>query len=147
MSAQPAPDLDATPADGIALMRQFIAHSPFARLVGLELAEIEPDHAAVRLPFRDEVATYVPVVHGGAIATAADVAAMAAAFSGAQIEGTPSGATVGFSISYMRAVRGEGVTAHAHVARRGRSLNFIDVKVVADSGEVAAQGHVIYKIN
>lgn len=136
-----------TEADGAALMREFIKHSPFAQTLGLELIEIETDHAAIRLPFRPELSTFGTVLHGGAIATAADVAAMAAAFAGAEFSGIPKGATVGFSLNYLRAVNDADVTAHGRVARRGKSLNFVDVEVVTEAQEVAAKGHVIYKIN
>jgi len=137
---------DADAADGIALMREFIKHSPFAQEIGLELGEIGPDAADVHLPFRAALATFGSVLHGGAIATAADVAAMAAAFAGAEFSGIPKGATVGFSLNYLTAVRGVDVTARARVVKRGKSLNFIDVEVLTDASEVAARGHVIYKI-
>ncbi len=128
-------------------MREFIKHSPFAQELGLELTTIEPDQASVRLPFRAELATFGPVLHGGAIATTADVAAMAAAFAGAEFSGIPKGATVGFSLNYLMAVRGADITACARVVRRGNSLNFVDVEVLTQTSEIAAKGHVIYKIN
>ena len=134
-------------ASGADLMREFIKHSPFANEVGLEVATIEADHAVIRLPFRPELATFGPVLHGGAIAAAADVAAMAAAFAGADLDGTPRGATVGFSLNYLTAVRESGINADAQVARRGRSLNFVDVRVRTDDDELAATGHVVYKIS
>ena len=105
------------------------------------------DSAEIRLPFRPELATYGPVLHGGAIAAAADVAAMAAAFAGVEFDEAPRGATVGFSLNFLAAVRESDITARAHVVRRGSSLNFVDVDVVTADDTVAAKAQVIYKLN
>lgn len=134
--------------DGTELIGEFIRHSPFARELGLELSATGDGAADVRLPFRPELATYADVLHGGAIAAVADVAAMAAAFAGMEFEAIPKGATIGCSVSYVAAARGSDVTARARVVRRGRSVSFVDVEVLADAGgELVAKAQVIYKIN
>src|SRR5438874_14345 len=107
-------------------MRAFVKNSPFAQEIGLEIALIETDHARIRLPFRPQLATFGPVLHGGAIATVADVAAMVAAFAGAEFEQIPKGATVALSLNYLSAVSDSDVVAVARVVRRGGSLNFVD---------------------
>jgi uncharacterized protein (TIGR00369 family) len=133
--------------DGSEIIEEFIKHSPFAQELGLELTAIDTDTADVRLPFRPGLATYGPVLHGGAIAAAADVAAMAASFGGVEFDEAPKGATVGFNVSYLTAVRESDITARARVVRRGSSLNFVDVDVLTDEDELAARAHVIYKLN
>jgi uncharacterized protein (TIGR00369 family) len=140
-------EIENSAIDGAELIAEFVKHSPFAQEIGLELVATGEGSADVRLRFRPELASYGPVLHGGAIATAADVAAMAAAFSGARFDGIPKGATVGFNLSYLRAVRGTDITARARVVRRGSSLNFVDVEVLAGDDELAAKAQVIYKIN
>jgi uncharacterized protein (TIGR00369 family) len=128
------------------LVRAFMEHSPFGRVLNLELDEIEPDRAVLSLPFDESLATYGDVVHGGAVASLIDVAATAAAWSAAEITDSPRGATVSMTVDYLRAARGERLTARARVTRRGSSLCFCDVEVAGPDGELVAKGLVTYKL-
>jgi uncharacterized protein (TIGR00369 family) len=74
---------------GAELIAQFLEHSPFVKHLGMELREIEDDRAVLALPFREEVVTIGDVVHGGAVSTLIDTAAMAAAWSAIEFDGTP----------------------------------------------------------
>jgi uncharacterized protein (TIGR00369 family) len=65
---------------GAALMREFIPASPFAALLGVSVEELGLDRAVLALPDRPDLATVGDVVHGGALATLMDTAAMAAAW-------------------------------------------------------------------
>jgi len=49
--------------------------TPFARTLGLEVLEVDEDHALLRLPARDEVANHVGGPHAGAIFTLGEAAA------------------------------------------------------------------------
>src|SRR5205807_9774718 len=60
---------------GAAVMREFVAKSPLARHLGIELAAIERDRARLRLPFAGAIVTVGDVVHGGAISALVDTAA------------------------------------------------------------------------
>ena len=131
---------------GADLIRGFVEHSPFARVLGLEVDDIEPDRAVLSLPFDESVATYADVVHGGAIGSLIDVAATAAAWSAAEMSDNPRGATVSMTVDYLRAARGKRLTATARVTRRGSSLCFCDVEVADPEGELVAKGLVTYKI-
>jgi uncharacterized protein (TIGR00369 family) len=131
---------------GAELVRGFMEHSPFGRLLGLRLEAIEDDRVELVLPFREEMATYGDVVHGGAISTLVDVAATAAAWSAAEPESVTKGATVGFSVSLLRAARGQDLRADARVVRRGRSICFCEVDVVDAEGRGVAKGLVTYKL-
>ena len=131
---------------GIELMEQFVRHSPFSKHVGIEARTIEADHVELALPFRDEVVTIGDTVHGGAISTLVDMAATAAAWTAAEITGTPAGSTVALTVNFLRAARGQEVVASARVVRRGRSLCFCDVDVTDATGELVAKGVVTYKL-
>jgi len=131
---------------GADLVRAFVEHSPFARVLKLEVGEIEPDRAELSLPFDESVATYGDVVHGGALASLIDVAATAAAWSAAEITDSPRGATVSMTVDYLRVARGKRLTANARVTRRGSSLCFCDVDVHDPDGELVAKGLVTYKV-
>lgn len=131
---------------GAELMRQFLPSSPFVGHLGVRLEAIEAGRAVVSLPFAASLATIGNVVHGGAIASLIDIAAMVAAWSGADIPEKLRGATVALSVTYLAAAQGEDLEAEARVLRRGHSLVYCDVDVRTRAGEPAARGLVTYKI-
>lgn len=49
--------------------------TPFARTLGLEVLEVDADHALLRLPPRDDIANHVGGPHAGAIFTLGEAAA------------------------------------------------------------------------
>ncbi len=128
------------------LFGAWLESSPFAQVTGLELKEIEPDRAVVAMPYSERITTFGDVVHGGAIATLLDVAAVAAAWSGVTDESAATGATVSSSVNYLRAARGTDVTATARVTRRSRSFCFCEVTVADPDGQPVAQGIATYKV-
>jgi uncharacterized protein (TIGR00369 family) len=132
--------------DGIDIMKQFLPSSPFVGLVGIELKTLEDGYAELSLPFRDEVITIGQTVHGGAIASLIDCAAMAAAWAGAPVPENMRGTTVSISVSYLSAANGVDLVARAKVLRRGKNLSYIDVDVIAPDGEAIAKALVTYKI-
>lgn len=127
----------AAQVDGTTIMREFLPHSPFVRHLGIELASIEEGSAELVLPFRAEITTIADVVHGGAIATLIDTAAMTAAWAGADVPETLRGATVDLSVSYLAPADGASLSARAAVVRRGRRLVNVRVDVHADTTHVA----------
>jgi uncharacterized protein (TIGR00369 family) len=130
---------------GAELVTQFVAHSPFGVRAGLSLEHIEPERAVLKLAYSEEVTTFGDVIHGGAIATLADVAATAAAWSAAEVKGAPRGATVGLTVDYLGAARGRDLRAEARVLRRGRSICFCEVDILAGD-ELVAKALVTYKL-
>jgi len=127
------------------IIQGFIPSSPLVGLLGIELAEIEPDRAVLRLPYRPELATIGDVVHGGAIAALLDTASMAAAWSDDTKPGALAGATVSMSVDYVSAARGVDLVAVARAVRRGRSLCFCEVEVSEASGGVVAKGLAVHR--
>ena len=119
-------------------VRAFLPHSPLLGLLGVELATLEADHAVLRLPYRDDLATMGDVVHGGAIAALADTAGMVAAWADDEtVPETPGGATASMSIDYLAPARATDLVADARVLRRGRRLCFCEVEVRAGDTLVA----------
>jgi uncharacterized protein (TIGR00369 family) len=131
---------------GAELISGFLEVSPFVRHLGLRLEQIEPDHARLVMPFSEPLVTIGDVVHGGAISSLIDTAAMAAAWSGADVTDSPRGTTVSLSIDFVAAARGQEVTADARVMRRGTTLCFCDVDVTDAQGQIVAKGLVTYKL-
>ena len=130
---------------GMEVIRQFIPASPFVGHVGITLEELEPDRAVLSLPFSEKVVTIGDVVHGGAIASLADTAAMAASWATDEVPENLRGTTVGLTITYLTAASSQDLTAEARVIRRGKNLCFVDVEISGDSGLVA-KALVTYKL-
>jgi uncharacterized protein (TIGR00369 family) len=131
---------------GAEVITQFLQHSPFVLHLGMGLESIEADRARLAMPYRDELATSGDVAHGGAISALVDTSAMAASWSAHDASGPLRGTTVGLSINFVAAARGQELTADARVIRRGKSLCFCDVDVTDSDGGVVAKGIVTYKL-
>jgi uncharacterized protein (TIGR00369 family) len=139
-------DMSTTALAGAELMREFVPHSPLVEHLGIVLVSLEDGEAVLHLPFRDELATIGRVVHGGAIATLADTAAMAASWAGAEIPERLQGSTVGLSITYLAPADGASLSANARVVRRGRRLVTVQVDVHTDDNLHVATALVTYQL-
>jgi len=126
-------------------VRQFFPTSPFVRHLGMQLTDMQPDVAILTLPFVDSLVTIGTTVHGGAIATLIDTAAMVAAWSSEEIPANPRGSTASMTLAYLAPAEHEDIQATARVLRRGRSLVFLDIDVQSISGKSIAKGLVTYK--
>jgi uncharacterized protein (TIGR00369 family) len=135
-----------TARTGAEVMRAFLPASPFVGHLGLRLSDIQSDVATLTLPFTPALATVGTVVHGGAIASLIDTAAMVAAWSSAEVPAKLRGSTAGMTVSYLAPAEGEDLHATAHVLRRGRSLVYLDVDVRTTTGTLVAKGLVTYKL-
>src|SRR5262245_48246216 len=133
--------------DVVQLVDRAIVGSGYGTLLGLELVDVEVDCVRVRLPFRPEVTTYADVVHGGAIAGLVDAAATAAVWASPSIAQGSRGATVGFSLNFTAAGRGQDLTALARVRRRGREISTVEVSVLDTAATEVAVALVTYKIS
>jgi uncharacterized protein (TIGR00369 family) len=132
--------------DGAELIAQFLAVSPFARHLGLRLERLEPDRALLAMPFGEPLVTIGDVVHGGAVTSLIDTAAMAASWSIPEVPDNIRGTTVGLSVQFLAAARGRELVADATVIRRGKSLCYCDVGVTDSDGQLVAKGLVTYKL-
>lgn len=141
-----ADDTTADDMTGTQVMRDFLPNSPFVGHVGIELVDLDDGRAVLALPFREEVVTIGKVVHGGAVATLIDTAAMAAAWAGAEVPDELRGATVSLSVNYLAPADGRDVTASARVVRRGRRLVNVHVDVHTGDGTQVAVAIVTYQI-
>ncbi len=140
------PDHSGASTSAADLIRQFLPTSPYVGHLGMRLVEMQPDSATLLLPFTESLVTIGTVVHGGAIASLIDTAAMVAAWSGAPLPEKIRGTTVGLTVSYLAAASSEDLRAEARVLRRGQSLAYVDVEVRGASGALVAKGLVTYKL-
>jgi len=88
------------PLSGADFIRHLFAHSPYVAHLGMQLTEIQPGMATLTLPFTDSLATVGTIVHGGALASLIDTAAMVAAWSDVQVPAKARGTTVNLTVAY-----------------------------------------------
>lgn len=134
------------PQSGADFIRQFLPTSPYVGHLGIRLTDMQPGVATLTLPFADSLVTIGNIVHGGAIASLIDTAAMVAAWSDAPASDNLRGTTVGLTVNYLAPAESEELQATARVLRRGRSLVYLDVDVYSASGTFVAKGLVTYKL-
>jgi uncharacterized protein (TIGR00369 family) len=120
--------------------------APFAILLGLKIESADDGAAVVRMPFNlrllNDGGPKAPV-HGGAIATLADMAACAAVWS---LDETVRSATVSMTINYTGFATQSALLARAQVRRKGKRIASISVEIIDDSGALVADALVTYKI-
>jgi len=115
---------------------------PFAKLIGIELDQINEGVATLGLEVRNVLMQNNGVVHGGAIASLIDTAAAFAILSV-----LPSGervTTVDLTISYLRPLTTGWARATARVVRAGRRLITVSGEVLDDGGKPVATALTTY---
>ena len=113
--------------------------------LGFELISAETDHAVLRLPYGEHLG--IDRVGGGAISALVDFAASCAFWSHDGVGAESRGATIGFSINFLRLATAEDLWASATVRRRGGSICVGEVMVTDASGTEVALATVTYKLN
>ncbi|MEZ5557624.1 MAG: PaaI family thioesterase [Pseudomonadales bacterium] len=124
---------------------RWIASDGFASLLGAELESARTDEVVIRLPYHSALGA--DRVHGGAISALVDIAATAAFWSHPDIGADARGATVGFTINFLRLARATDLRAIATVRRRGGTLCTGDVSVRNADDEEVAVAMVTYKLS
>jgi uncharacterized protein (TIGR00369 family) len=123
-----------------------LGKAPFAVLLGLKIESAAGGAAVVRMPFNlallNEGGPKAPV-HGGAIATLADLAACAAVWS---LNETMRSATVSMTVNYTGFATESSLVACAQVRRKGKRIASLSVEIADDSGALVADALVTYKI-
>lgn len=121
-----------------------IASEQFAALLGARLRESERDRVVVELPYSAKLG--VGRIHGGAISALIDIAATAAFWACPQLAPSARGATVGFTVHFLKLAVQTDLVATATVRRRGGTLCTGDVSVRDERGEEVAAAIVTYKL-
>lgn len=123
-------------------MKLSVEHSPFHRLLGLELVRAQDGDVEMRLPWRDDFrrADDSNWYHGGIISALVDIAGDYAIASklGRWVP------TIDLRVDYLRpALEGE-LTALAHAVKVGRTVGVADVELRDAKGAVVAIGRCAY---
>ena len=110
--------------------------SVFHRWLGVELTRTAPGEVDLRLPFRAEFADSEEAVniHGGILATLADIAACFAVISQTERDAV----SVDLHIDYLRLATPGDLIARARAVKVGRTLGHADVEIFSSDGKLVA---------
>ncbi|WP_137144457.1 PaaI family thioesterase [Mycolicibacterium sp. CR10] len=131
---------------GADVMAQFLPQSPFVAKLGVVAEALDDGEVRLRLPWDPTNTTMGDMVHGGAVATLADLTVMAAAWCGAQVPDNMRGVTVSMALDYMAPARATDLIGIGRVLRRGRSLVNCEAEIVDTSGTLVAKAIATYKV-
>jgi len=109
---------------------------PFAKLLGIEVETVEPGHAVLTMPIRDELKQNHGVAHGGSIAAVID-SAMALAIMPLLAENERT-TTVDLTIHYLRPLTEGTARASARVVRAGKRVITVSADLEDEHGKLAA---------
>lgn len=119
---------------------------PYYRFLGLEVEEAKPGFARLSLPTGPNVSGGIHgSVHGGILASIADVAMLEALLPMFNDKETPGG-TIDLNLSYLRPALGEKVFVEASVLRKGRRVAVTEISILDDQSRLCARGRVLYAV-
>ena len=108
-------------------IREHLKRQEFMKHIGCELTAIEPGYVVAEMTIENIHKQQTGLVHGGVIATIADVAAGFAGFT--LVEKNQQTVTIEMKTSYLEAAKGTGLRAIGKVVRQGRSIHFCEADV------------------
>lgn len=115
---------------------------PFAKLIGMRLADIRPNEAVVEIDMRDDLRQPFGVMHGGVTASLIDTA-MAFAVRTCLDDTTPT-ATIDLTIHYIRPHTNGKAICTAKVVRPGKRIFTVSADVMNEEGKLIATGLSTY---
>jgi uncharacterized protein (TIGR00369 family) len=105
------------------------ARQPIMKLIGAQLAVVEPGIVEIALPFRADLTQQNGYLHAGVVTTIADSACGYAAYS--LMPAGSSVLSVEFKVNLLHPARGESFVARAEVIKAGRTLSVVRADVFA----------------
>lgn len=124
------------------IAKQRLDNLPFAKLIGMELADIRPNEATVTIDMRDDLKQPSWVMHGGVTATLIDTA-MAFAVRTYLTDDEPT-ATIDLTVHYLRPHVTGKAKCTAKVIRPGKRIFTVSADVVNEEGKLIATGISTY---
>lgn len=114
----------------------FLQSSAFHRWLGVEMTHCDSGAVDIRLPFRPEFVDNEEStnIHGGIIATLADIAACFAVIS----QTLHDAVSVDLHVDYLRMATPGDLTAKGRAFKVGRMLGHADVEIFGSDGRLVA---------
>jgi uncharacterized protein (TIGR00369 family) len=123
-----------------------MVRTPYLSWLGIVIEVYEPDHARIRLPFREELTNDGTYYHGGVVAAVLDTTAAAAAWSNHDFEKGMRASTISMSIQYVGACKKSDLICDARTVKRGKELIFVEMLAMDPEGNPVAHGVQTYRI-
>jgi uncharacterized protein (TIGR00369 family) len=131
-------------------LREYFQIFPFFKLMGIELIDVEPGRARLRMNWREDLSQPARIMHGGAIASLVDTAfAHAILLTPTYLEIEARGGqmvTIDLRVKYLRPVSSGRIECEAHVTRLGRQIVHTAATVTDAAGKEVALGDSIYML-
>jgi len=115
---------------------------PFAKLLGIELEDVQAGTATLALDVREELKQNHGVAHGGVVASLIDSAAAFAVIS--VLSPDERATTADLTISYLRPLTQGRTRCTARVVRAGRRLIVVSAESFDNAGNLAATALTTY---
>jgi uncharacterized protein (TIGR00369 family) len=128
-------------------LRLMWEQAPFNRLLGMKGESLEPGHAVLTLPVREEFVgdPRRPALHGGVVSTLVDTTGGAAAW--AALGPGESVSTVDLRVDFLEPARLAGpLRAESTLLRKGNRVCHVRTSVTQD-GVLVAEGSAVYNIH
>lgn len=122
--------------------REVLETTPFAVHCSLRFEHWGEDHVVLSLPYREELTSYPGTLHGGALASAVDVAAFGAVMAGNDFRLKGRFFTASMTVNYLSSDPGQGLLVTARCTRRGASMAFVEARVASVTGKPVAEALV-----
>jgi acyl-CoA thioesterase len=119
-----------------------LSNLPFAQLMGMELVDIRPDEAVIKINMRDDLRQPSGVLHGGVTATLIDTAMAFAVRT--RLEDHEFTATIDLTVHYLRPHTSGIVTCTAKVVRAGKRIFTVSAEAINEEGKLIATGLSTY---
>ena len=129
-----------------AAVAKIMPSTPYLKGLGIVMEVFEPDHARIRLPFREDLTNDGSVYHGGVIAAVLDTAGAAAAWSNHDFDKGARASTVSMTVQYLGACKKSDLLCDGRALRRGRELIFCEMTATDAQGKLVANGVLTYRI-
>lgn len=115
---------------------------PFARLIGIEMEDVQAGIATLALDVREDLKQNHGVVHGGAVASLIDSATAFAVIS--VLPPDERATTADLTISFLRPLTKGRARCTAKVVRAGRRLIVVSAELSDDAGNLTATALTTY---
>ncbi len=115
---------------------------PFARLMGMQLVDIRPGEAVIKMEMRDDLRQPSGVLHGGVTATIIDTAMAFAART--HLADEESTATIDLTVHYLRPHISGTIICTAKIVRAGKRIFTVSADVENEEGKLIATGLSTY---
>lgn len=108
----------------------------FAKMIGMQLVDIKPDEAIIKIEMRDELRQPQGLLHGGVTATLIDTAMAFAVIT--CLSEDEKASTVDLTVHYLRPHTEGAFACTAKIVRAGKRLLTVSAEVTNEAGKLIA---------